>query len=80
MLPGHFFGQNQAGFPMPTSSSAIALEAEELLWEPELQEVKYSETGGRNVRYKRSIKGSLVKQLQDMVHEKLPYCKIRYAF
>ncbi|WP_205513979.1 spore photoproduct lyase family protein [Longitalea arenae] len=54
--------------------------AEELLWQPAMQEVKYSETGGRNVRYKRGIKGSLVKQLEDLVHEKLPYCKIRYAF
>lgn len=53
---------------------------EELLWQPDLQEVKYSQTGGRNVRYKRGIKGSLVKQLESMVHEKLPYCKIRYAF
>ena len=54
--------------------------AEEVLWRPELQEVKYSQTGGRNVRYKRGFKGDLVETLVDMVHEQLPYCPIRYAF
>lgn len=54
--------------------------AEEVLWNPELQEVKYSQTGGRNVRYKRGLKKELVDELVDLVHEHLPYCKIRYAF
>ena len=54
--------------------------AEEVLWRPEIQEVKYSQTGGRNVRYKRGLKGGLVDELVDLVHEKMPYCKIRYAF
>lgn len=53
---------------------------EDFLWTPALQEVKYSETGGRNVRYKRGLKATLVKQLVNMVHEHLPYCTIRYAF
>lgn len=54
--------------------------AEELLWKPEWQEFKYSETGGRNVRYKRGLKASLVNTLVDMVKQALPYCAIRYAF
>jgi hypothetical protein len=54
--------------------------AEEVLWVPEIQEVKYSQTGGRNVRYKRGLKKELVDTLVDMVHEKMPYCPIRYAF
>jgi len=54
--------------------------AEELLWKPELQEVKYSQTGGRNVRYKRGLKKELVDSLVDMVLQQLPYCAIRYAF
>jgi DNA repair photolyase len=54
--------------------------AEDLLWTPALQEVKYSETGGRNVRYKRGLKADLVKKLVDMVQDRLPYCTIRYAF
>ncbi len=30
--------------------------AEEVLWAPELQETKFSQTGGKNVRYKRDLK------------------------
>ncbi len=54
--------------------------AEKVLWRPELQEVKYSQTGGRNVRYRRGIKKELVDTLVGMVHEQMPYCPIRYAF
>ena len=54
--------------------------AEEVLWKPELQEVKYSQTGGRNVRYKRGFKSELVQTMTDMVKDRLPYCGIRYAF
>jgi spore photoproduct lyase family protein len=54
--------------------------AEEVLWKPELQEVKYSQTGGRNVRYKRNLKKELVDELLDLVHQQLPYCPVRYAF
>jgi spore photoproduct lyase family protein len=54
--------------------------AEEVLWRPELQEFKYSQTGGRNVRYKRGFKKDLVDSLVELVNEKMPYCKIRYAF
>ncbi len=54
--------------------------AEEVLWKPDLQEVKYSQTGGRNVRYKRGFKNELVETMVDMVKNQLPYCAIRYAF
>ena len=54
--------------------------AEEVLWQPEIQEFKCSETGGRNVRYKRGLKKDLADSLVELVHVKLPYCKIRYAF
>ncbi|WP_207423375.1 spore photoproduct lyase family protein [Desertivirga brevis] len=54
--------------------------AEDVLWRPEIQEVKYSQTGGRNVRYKRNLKKDLVDSLVDLVKEELPYCAIRYAF
>jgi spore photoproduct lyase len=37
---------------------------EELLWKPELQETKYAQTGGRNLRYKRGLKAELVTELQ----------------
>jgi spore photoproduct lyase family protein len=54
--------------------------AEDVLWRPELQEVKYSQTGGRNVRYKKGLKKELVDNVVTMIEKELPYCKIRYAF
>ncbi len=54
--------------------------AKEVLWRRNLQEVKYTQTGGRNVRYKGGLKKELVDTLVDMVHEQMPYCPIRYAF
>jgi DNA repair photolyase len=54
--------------------------AEDVLWKPDIQEVKYSQTGGRNVRYKRGFKKDLVDSLVDLIETELPYCKIRYAF
>jgi spore photoproduct lyase len=54
--------------------------AEEVLWKPEIQEVKYSQTGGRNVRYKRGFKKDLVNSLVQLLDYHMPYCKVRYAF
>ena len=54
--------------------------AEGLLWVPELQEAKTSETGGRNVRYRRGLKGDLVAEFCSLLRAKLPECLIRYAF
>jgi spore photoproduct lyase len=53
---------------------------EELLWRPELQETKYSQMGGRNLRYKRGFKADLVNEFTDLLSERLPECQIRYAF
>ncbi len=53
---------------------------EDLLWQPDLQETKFSQTGGKNVRYKRGLKGSLVEQFQELLHREIPYCTVRYAF
>lgn len=54
--------------------------AEEVLWTPAIQETKYSETGGKDVRYKRGFKKNLVDQLLELVTSQMPYCRIRYAF
>ncbi|QDV32997.1 spore photoproduct lyase family protein [Tautonia plasticadhaerens] len=54
--------------------------AEELLWVPDLQESKVSETGGTNVRYRRGLKRQLVAEFEALLRETLPYCGIRYAF
>jgi spore photoproduct lyase len=53
---------------------------EELLWKPELQEVKYSQMGGRNLRYKRGFKSNLVSEFSTLLADRLPECQIRYAF
>jgi spore photoproduct lyase family protein len=54
--------------------------AEALLWRPDLQEQKRSEQGGTNVRYRTGLKGQLVRQLTELMAERVPYCRIRYAF
>lgn len=54
--------------------------AEEVLWRPGIQQVKYSQTGQRNVRYKNNLKRELVDELVDLCTEMIPYCTIRYAF
>lgn len=53
---------------------------EDLLWRPDQQETKFSQTGGKNVRYKRCLKGSLVEQFTELLRQELPYCTIRYPF
>jgi spore photoproduct lyase family protein len=53
---------------------------EELLWRPDLQQAKRSESGQLNVRYRTGWKGQWVGRLTDLMAEKLPYCRVRYAF
>ena len=54
--------------------------AEGYLWTPGLQEGKVSGTGGENVRYRTGKKGKMVRVFREMLAEKLPYCRVRYAF
>jgi spore photoproduct lyase len=54
--------------------------AEEVLWRPELQETKRSQSGQWNVRYRSSTKRSYVAQFTELLAAKLPYCRVRYAF
>ena len=54
--------------------------AEDLLWRPEIQEPKRSQTGGFNVRYRRGFKGAAVRRLLELVERRLPSCEVRYAF
>lgn len=53
---------------------------EDLLWRPDLQQPKRSQSGQWNVRYKSPWKGRWVQELVDLVGEKLPSCRVRYAF
>ena len=53
---------------------------EELLWQPELQQLKRSQSGQWNVRYKNPWKGQWVQELTDLLAVHLPTCRVRYAF
>ncbi len=54
--------------------------AEDLLWTPQWQETKQSQTGGINVRYRHGQKGRLVAELKRLLALHLPECRVRYAF
>jgi spore photoproduct lyase len=54
--------------------------AEELLWRPDLQQPKRSQTGGWNVRYRTGWKGRWVGQLTGLIAERTPWLRVRYAF
>jgi len=54
--------------------------AEEVLWRPDLQEPKRSQNGAVNVRYRTGAKRGYLDQLEALLHRKLPYCTVRYAF
>ncbi|MBO3743653.1 spore photoproduct lyase family protein [Actinoplanes flavus] len=54
--------------------------AEELIWRPDLQQVKRSQNGDLNVRYRTGAKGSYVTALVDLIGARAPYLRVRYAF
>jgi len=56
------------------------LEAEKVLWMPEIQESKISQYGGENVRYKLSLKKKFIEQFIALHDEVIPWNKIRYIF
>ncbi|MGZ6792158.1 MAG: spore photoproduct lyase family protein [Mycobacteriales bacterium] len=54
--------------------------AEQVLWRPELQQAKRSETGGLNVRYRNAPKAQAVEDVRALVAAHAPWLRIRYAF
>ena len=56
------------------------LPGEHLLWDPEIQESKISEYGGKNIRYKRDLKSKYIKEFTELHDEIIPWNKIRYIF
>ena len=54
--------------------------AEEVLWQPALQETKRSENGAINVRYRAHEKRGYVEELLAILREEIPWCRVRYAF
>jgi spore photoproduct lyase family protein len=54
--------------------------AEELLWRPDIQEQKRSESGAVNLRYRTGWKGRWLRRFLDLLAARMPYCTVRYAF
>lgn len=54
--------------------------AEELLWRPDIQEEKVSESGGMNLRYRARWKGRWLQRFKGLLADRMPYCRVRYAF
>jgi spore photoproduct lyase len=54
--------------------------AEDYLWTPQTQEVKRSEGGMWNLRYKAAWKRQWLERFKALLGDKLPYCGVRYAF
>lgn len=53
---------------------------EDLLWKPFIQEPKTSEYGGENIRYKRKLKKTWIKEFIKLHDEIIPWNTIRYIF
>jgi spore photoproduct lyase family protein len=54
--------------------------AEDVLWRPDLQQAKRSQSGMWNVRYRNDHKRDGVQTLQDLIALHAPWLRVRYAF
>ena len=50
------------------------------LWVLDRQELKRSQYGGENIRYKLSLKGEYIKQFRKLHNQIIPWNTIRYIF
>lgn len=57
-----------------------SLPGEELLWNPDIQEYKISQYGGKNIRYKHKLKRVLIKEFKELHKSIIPWNSIRYIF
>ena len=55
-------------------------DAEKYLWVPKIQEVKISQYGGLNLRYKRKLKSEYISNFTKLHDKIIPWNKIRYIF
>lgn len=56
-------------------------EAEKLIWNPPMQELKVNKRGSSDIlRYKIQTKKTATKLFKGIVNKYLPYCRVRYAF
>lgn len=53
---------------------------EELLWQPDIQEDKISQYGGKNIRYKHYLKSDFIEQFKELHDKIIPWNTIRYIF
>ena len=56
------------------------LPGEGLLWQPEIQESKVSQYGGKNIRYKAGLKKWYIDQFVELHDKYIPWNTIRYCF
>ncbi|MGV9456740.1 spore photoproduct lyase family protein [Streptomyces sp. NPDC003635] len=54
--------------------------AEDVLWQPGLQQAKRSENGALNVRYRNGVKADALRTLQGLIGSHVPWLRVRYAF
>lgn len=54
--------------------------AEVTLWKPDIQEIKTSQYGGENLRYKLEFKGKFIQQFKELHRSIIPWNTIRYIF
>ena len=58
----------------------VSVEAENLLWKPEIQESKISQFGGHNIRYKHDLKAGYIQEWTELHDKIIPWNTIRYIF
>ena len=51
-----------------------------MVWRPDIQERKLSQSGMVNLRYKSCWKRRWLDRFLGWLGEELPYCEVRYAF
>jgi spore photoproduct lyase len=56
------------------------LSGEDLLWNPDIQEDKVSQYGGKNIRYRHDLKAKYIKQWVELHDQIIPKNTIRYIF
>jgi spore photoproduct lyase len=56
------------------------IKGENFLWYPQIQESKKSQYGGKNIRYKWSLKQECIDEFKHLHNHYIPWNKIRYIF
>ncbi|MCL6672319.1 spore photoproduct lyase family protein [Streptomyces panaciradicis] len=54
--------------------------AEDVLWQPDIQQEKRSQNGAHNVRYRNHVKADALGALRGLIAAHAPWLRVRYAF